>query len=63
MQVESFLELSAARFPQKTALVCNRKRFTYGELETKANRLACSLIAGGIQRGARVAKRTRSPTS
>ena len=55
MQVESFLELSAARFPQKTALVCNRKRFTYGELETKANRLACSLIAGGIQRGARVA--------
>jgi amino acid adenylation domain-containing protein len=55
MQVESFLELSAARFPQKTALVCNRKRFTYGELEAKANRLACSLIAGGIQRGDRVA--------
>jgi amino acid adenylation domain-containing protein len=55
MQVESFLELSAARFPQKTALVCNRKKFTYGELEAKANRLACSLIAGGTQRGDRVA--------
>jgi long-chain acyl-CoA synthetase len=55
MQVESFLELSAARFPQKTALVCNRNKFTYGELETKANRLACSLIAGGMQRGDRVA--------
>jgi long-chain acyl-CoA synthetase len=55
MQVESFLELSAARFPQKTALVCNRNKFTYGELETKANRLACSLIAGGIQRGDRAA--------
>ncbi|MGC0774645.1 MAG: AMP-binding protein [Candidatus Acidiferrum sp.] len=55
MQVESFLELSAARFPQKTALVCNRDKFTYGELETKANRLAHSLIAGGMQRGDRVA--------
>ena len=55
MQVESFLEHSAAKFPQKSALVFNRKRFTYAELETKANRLACSLIAGGILRGDRVA--------
>jgi len=55
MQVESFLELSAARFPDKTALVCSGRRFTYGELETRANRLAVSLIAGGIERGDRVA--------
>jgi len=55
MQVESFLEHSATKFPQKIALVFNRKRFTYAELETKANRLACSLIAGGILRGDRVA--------
>src|ERR1700674_3532723 len=55
MQVESFLELSAARLPDKTALVCNGRRFTYAELETKANRLAGSLIAGGIERGDRVA--------
>jgi long-chain acyl-CoA synthetase len=55
MQVESFLELSAARFPLKIALVCNRKKFTYAELETKANKLACSLIASGVQRGDRVA--------
>jgi amino acid adenylation domain-containing protein len=55
MQVESFLELSAARFPDKTALVCNGRRFTYGELETRANRLATSLIAGGVERGDRVA--------
>jgi len=55
MQVESFLELSAARLPDKTALVCNGRRFTYAELETKANRLAVSLIAGGIKRGDRVA--------
>lgn len=55
MQLESFLELSAATFPQKTALVCTRNRFTYAELETKANRLAHSLIGGGMQRGDRVA--------
>jgi long-chain acyl-CoA synthetase len=55
MQVESFLELSAARTPEKTALVCNGRRFTYGELETRANRLAGSLIAGGVERGDRVA--------
>ncbi|MGB2899425.1 MAG: AMP-binding protein [Candidatus Acidiferrum sp.] len=55
MQVESFLELSAVRFPDKTAMVCNGRRFTYAELETKANRLARSLIAGGIERGDRVA--------
>jgi long-chain acyl-CoA synthetase len=55
MQVESFLELSATRSPGKTALVCNGDRFTYGELEARANRLAASLTAGGVQRGDRVA--------
>jgi long-chain acyl-CoA synthetase len=55
MQVESFLELSAARSPEKTALVCNGCRFTYGQLEARANRLAASLTAAGVQRGDRVA--------
>jgi long-chain acyl-CoA synthetase len=55
MQVESFLELSAASSPEKTALVCNGRRFTYGELEARANRLAASLTAGGVGRGDRVA--------
>ena len=55
MQVESFLELSAARSPEKTALVCSGRRFTYGELDAGANRLAGSLIAGGVERGDRVA--------
>lgn len=55
MQVESFLELTAAISPEKTALVCGGSRFMYGELETKANRLAGSLIAGGVERGDRVA--------
>jgi long-chain acyl-CoA synthetase len=55
MQVESFLELSAARSPEKTALVCNGDRFTYAQLEVRANRLAASLTAGGVQRGDRAA--------
>src|ERR1700682_834404 len=55
MQVESFLELSAARSPEKTALVCSGRRITYGELDAGANRLAGSLIAGGVERGDRVA--------
>ena len=49
------MELSAARSPEKTALICNGRRYTYAELEAKANRLAASLIAGGVQRGDRVA--------
>jgi len=55
MQVESFLELSAARSPEKTALVCNGCSFTYAQLEARANRLAASLTAGGVERGSRVA--------
>jgi long-chain acyl-CoA synthetase len=54
MQVESFLEQSAARSPEKTALVCNGCRFTYWQLEARANRLAASLTAAGVQRGDRV---------
>ena len=55
MQVESFLELSAGRWPDKTALVCGDRRVTYAELERSANRLAHALVAEGIRRGDRVA--------
>jgi amino acid adenylation domain-containing protein len=55
MQVESFLEQSAERFPDKTAIVCGDRRLTYREVEERANRLAHSLIAEGIERWDRVA--------
>jgi amino acid adenylation domain-containing protein len=55
MLVESFLEQSAERFPEKTALVCAGRRLTYREVEERANRLAHSLIAEGIKRWDRVA--------
>ncbi len=55
MQVESFLESSAGRWPGKTALVCGNRRLTYAELERPCNQLAHALIAEGVQRGDRVA--------
>ncbi|MEX0703626.1 MAG: AMP-binding protein [Planctomycetales bacterium] len=55
MQLEEFLERSAARLPDKTALVCGARRLTYGEVEAQANRLAHALIALGVERGDRVA--------
>jgi len=55
MQVEEFLELSARRFPDKTALVCGDPRLNYWEIEEQCNRLAHALIGEGVQRGDRVA--------
>jgi long-chain acyl-CoA synthetase len=54
MQVEQFLEISAAKYPGKTALVCGGRRVTYAQLDEQANRLAHALLAGGVQRGDRV---------
>lgn len=55
MQLESFLERSAARLPEKTALVCGERRLTYRELDVEANRLAHALVESGVGRGDRVA--------
>ena len=55
MQLESFLEHSARRTPDKVALVCGDRRWSYAEIESAANRLAHALIADGLQRGDRVA--------
>ena len=55
MLVQSFLEESAARFPDKLALVAGGERLTYAEVEARSNRLAHALIARGLQRGDRAA--------
>jgi len=55
MQLESFLESSAGQFPDKTALVCGKRRLTYADLDQSCNRLAHALLAEGIERGNRVA--------
>lgn len=55
MLVQGFLEESAQRRPNKLALVCNGSRLTYREIDDMANRLANSMLAGGVKRGDRVA--------
>lgn len=55
MQVEEFLERSAERTPEKTALVCGAFRLSYAEVEGLSNQLAHGLLACGLQRWDRVA--------
>lgn len=55
MQLESFLELSAQRTPDKVALISGNTRLTYTEINAACNRLAHGLIAAGVERGDRVA--------
>jgi amino acid adenylation domain-containing protein len=45
---------SARRLPDKVALVCQERRFTYAELDAQSNALANALEARGIVRGDRV---------
>ncbi len=55
MLVQDFLKHSAARQPDKVALIHGAQRFTYAEIDSMANRLAHALIAQGVVRGDRVA--------
>jgi len=54
MQVEEFLERSAERYPDKTALICGSRRLTYSEIDAASNQLAHALLAGGLERWDRV---------
>ena len=51
----SFLRRSAYMFPEKTAVVYGERRYTYGELEERVNRLASRLRDSGLEKGDRVA--------
>jgi amino acid adenylation domain-containing protein len=55
MLVQAFLTHTAARLPEKVALVCGERRFTYAELDAMSNRLANALHEQGVRRGDRVA--------
>ena len=55
MLLQHFLENSARRLPDKTALIFGQQRLTYGEINEKANRLAHFLRKNGITRQDRVA--------
>ena len=47
--IPQLLERSAARSPQKTALVCGDLRLSYADLVTGSQRLACRFLDAGIQ--------------
>ncbi|MBW2355120.1 MAG: AMP-binding protein, partial [Deltaproteobacteria bacterium] len=50
MLLHQYLEKSAARLLDKTALICGQRRLTYRQINDSANRLAASLINLGINR-------------
>ncbi len=54
MRVEDSLRHSAARLPDKTALVVGERRLSYAELDDLSDRLAAGLVAYGVRRDDRV---------
>lgn len=52
--IHHFLEQSSIFHPDKVALIDQKKRITYKEINNQANRLAHKLIEWGITRGERV---------
>lgn len=54
LMVQDFLENSAARTPDKEALICGGDRITYAQMDGMANRFAHFLRANGVGRGDRV---------
>jgi long-chain acyl-CoA synthetase len=52
--VHHFLEMSAARHPEKEAVFFQGRWATYGEIETRANRLAGYLYGVGVRKSERV---------
>ncbi|MDI6756235.1 MAG: AMP-binding protein [Thermodesulfobacteriota bacterium] len=55
MLLQHFLEESSRKYPQKIALIQRGERWTYEEIEQKANQVANLLRDQGTQRGDRVA--------
>jgi amino acid adenylation domain-containing protein len=53
-KLQDYLTRSAARLPDKVALVCGGRRVTYRELEDSSNALAHGLAARGVVRGDRI---------
>ena len=55
MKLGALLAESAARFPDREALVCGGRRLTFGDLDEAANRIANGLAARGLRPGDRIA--------
>ncbi len=55
LNLGSILAISAARYPDHTALLHDSKRYTYRELDCAVRRFAAALLSRGLARGDRVA--------
>ena len=54
LRVHEFLENSALKYPEKTALIHDDGKYTYSEIEDLANSLARTLSVCGVKQGDRV---------
>ena len=50
-----FLRYAEQQYPQRTAVVCGKERFTYTQFAARVGRLACALRESGVRPGDRVA--------
>jgi acyl-CoA synthetase (AMP-forming)/AMP-acid ligase II len=55
MDVGQILTLTANKFPERTAILFEEKRFTYQEFNGRVNRFAHSLLRLGLRKGEKVA--------
>ncbi len=55
MSISDWIVRGSQWYPDKLALVAGERRFTYAQFNARVNRQANGLIAGGMQRGDRIA--------
>jgi long-chain acyl-CoA synthetase len=55
MLVDEYLAASAARSPERTALVCGDRRWSYGEVDRASDRAAARFSEAGAEHGDRIA--------
>jgi len=60
MLTGDMLRRSAARFPEKTAIIWGEARLAYAGLDARANRLANALLGLGLKKGAKVGMLSRN---
>jgi len=54
MLLNDFLEISAQKYPDKCALICQGRRYTYAELDLMSNWVANALVNRSVQNGDRI---------
>jgi len=54
MKLGTALATNARRYPDKAAVICDGRRLTFRQLDTRANQLGNALLARGISQGDRV---------